>query len=172
MLLIFVWVFMHSMILFTLIRKSFESPNEHYKLHTVINISYIRGYQDVPLLEFMDLVLTRMPGDNYRRRLRSLLLYLCYVFRALLYSVVSILHERSGPLSVEISYIIIAWLKHQLQLDISVQCVMTQWEISVQLHQKYSLELTSPPPPHTHTHTTTTLSFFSALFYRFRAIYV
>ena len=29
----------------------------------------------------MYLVFTRMPGDSYRRRLRSLLLYVCYVFR-------------------------------------------------------------------------------------------
>ena len=35
-------------------------------------------------MEFMYLVFTRMPGESYRRQLRSLLLYLCYVFRALL----------------------------------------------------------------------------------------
>ena len=38
--------------------------------------------EDVPLVEFMYLVFTRMPGESYRRRLRSLLLYLCYVFQA------------------------------------------------------------------------------------------
>ena len=38
--------------------------------------------EDVPLVEFMYLVFTRMPGESYRRRLRSLLLFLCYVFRA------------------------------------------------------------------------------------------
>ena len=45
---------------------------------------------DVPRLEFLHLVFTRMPGDIYRRRLRStsLLLYLCYVFRALINSLV------------------------------------------------------------------------------------
>ena len=32
----------------------------------------------------MYLVFTRMPGESYRKRLRSLLLYLCYVFRALI----------------------------------------------------------------------------------------
>ena len=36
--------------------------------------------EDVPLVEFMYLVFTRMPGKSYRRRLRPLLLYLCYVF--------------------------------------------------------------------------------------------
>ena len=40
----------------------------------------------VPLVEFMYLVFTRMPGESYRRRHRSLLLYLCYVFRALMNS--------------------------------------------------------------------------------------
>ena len=36
----------------------------------------------------MYLVLTRMPRESYRRRLRSLLLYLCDVFRALINSLV------------------------------------------------------------------------------------
>ena len=31
----------------------------------------------VALVEFMYFVFTRMPGESYRRRLRSLLLYLC-----------------------------------------------------------------------------------------------
>ena len=35
----------------------------------------------VPLVEFMYLVFTHMPGESYRRRLRSLLQYLCYIFR-------------------------------------------------------------------------------------------
>ena len=35
--------------------------------------------EDVPLVEFMYLVFTRIPGDSYCRRLRSLLLYFCYV---------------------------------------------------------------------------------------------
>ena len=44
-------------------------------------------FEDVPLVEFMYLVLTRMPGESYRRRLRSSM-YLCYVFRALINSLV------------------------------------------------------------------------------------
>ena len=44
--------------------------------------------EDVPQVEFMYFVFTRMPGESYRRRLRSLLLYLCYVFRALINSLV------------------------------------------------------------------------------------
>ena len=35
--------------------------------------------EDVPLVEFMYPVFTRMPGESYRWRLRSLLC-LCYVF--------------------------------------------------------------------------------------------
>ena len=45
-------------------------------------------FEAVPLVEFRYLVFTRMPGERYRWRLRSLLLYLCYVFRALINSVV------------------------------------------------------------------------------------
>ena len=40
--------------------------------------------KDVPLVEFMYFVFTQMPGESYRRRLRSLLLYLRYVFRTLI----------------------------------------------------------------------------------------
>ena len=36
----------------------------------------------------MYLVFTRKPAESYRRRLRSFLLYLCYVFRALINSLV------------------------------------------------------------------------------------
>ena len=50
------------------------------------------------MVEFMYLVFTGVPGESYRRRLGSLLL--CYVFRALINSLVLILHERSGPRSV------------------------------------------------------------------------
>ena len=40
--------------------------------------------EDVPLVEFMYLAFTRMAGERYRGRLRSLLLCLCDVFRALI----------------------------------------------------------------------------------------
>ena len=43
---------------------------------------------DVTLVEFMYLVFTRVPGESYRKWLRSLLLYLCHVFRALIISLV------------------------------------------------------------------------------------
>ena len=45
-------------------------------------------FEAVPLVEFMYLVFTHMPGEKYRRRLRSLLLYLCYVLRAQINSLV------------------------------------------------------------------------------------
>ena len=41
------------------------------------------------LVEFVYLVFTHVPGKSYRRWLRSLLLYLCYVLRALINSLVS-----------------------------------------------------------------------------------
>ena len=42
--------------------------------------------EDVPLVEFMYLAFACMPGESYSRQLRSLLLYLCYVFWALMNS--------------------------------------------------------------------------------------
>ena len=41
---------------------------------------------DVPLAEFIYLEFTRMPGRSYRRRLGSLVVCLCDVFRALINS--------------------------------------------------------------------------------------
>ena len=62
------------------------------------------------LVEFMYLVFTCVPGDSYRRvtvgNSGSLLLYLCYVFRAPINSLVLILHERSGPRSVSELYLL------------------------------------------------------------------
>ena len=42
--------------------------------------------EDVPLVELMYLVLTCMPWERYRRWLKSLLLHLCYIFWALIIS--------------------------------------------------------------------------------------
>ena len=48
----------------------------------LLALAYLSIYlEDVPLVEFMYLVFTRMPCESYRRRLiGSLLSYLCYVF--------------------------------------------------------------------------------------------
>ena len=43
--------------------------------------------EDVPLEKYMYLVFTLIAGESYRRRIRSLL-YLCYIFRALISSLV------------------------------------------------------------------------------------
>ena len=45
-------------------------------------------FEDVALEEFMCLVFTRMPGESYRRRLRSSLLCACDGFRVLINSLV------------------------------------------------------------------------------------
>ena len=48
------------------------------------NFTVLLNLEDVPQVEFMFLVFTGMPGESYRRQLRSLLLYSRYVFRALI----------------------------------------------------------------------------------------
>ena len=50
--------------------------------------SGIPSGEGVPLVEFLYLVFTRTPGNSYRNRLRSLLLYLCDVSGALINSLV------------------------------------------------------------------------------------
>ena len=49
---------------------------------------------DIPLVEFMYLVFTRIPGESYHRRLMPLLLFLCDACRALINSLVVILMVR------------------------------------------------------------------------------
>ena len=49
-------------------------------------------FEHVPLMEFMYLVFTCMPGESFCRRLRSLLLYLCYIFWALIGIMMKYLH--------------------------------------------------------------------------------
>ena len=56
----------------------------------------------------MYLVFTRMPGESYRRRFRSLLLYLCYVFRALINSLVYCL--RIGICCCALRHIVVVLL--------------------------------------------------------------
>ena len=51
---------------------------------------YLCRLENVPQVEFMYLVL---PGESYRRRLRSLLLYLCDIFWALINSLVFWCHS-------------------------------------------------------------------------------
>ena len=43
-------------------------------------------HQKIPLVEFMSLVFTSMSGESYCRQLMFVLLYLCYVYRALINS--------------------------------------------------------------------------------------
>ena len=73
-------------------------------------------FREFPQVREFTVTFTRISSESYRRRLRSLLLYLCYVFRALITSLVCwsrtsahylpcvlMLHERSGPRSVSAS---------------------------------------------------------------------
>ena len=55
----------------------------------------LEWFEDVPQVEFMYLAFIRMPGESYRRRLRSLLLYLWYVFRALINPLVCSLKKKA-----------------------------------------------------------------------------
>ena len=58
----------------------------------LVEFMYLVFTENVPLVEFMYLLLTRTPGESYRSSptitLRSLLLYLCDVFRELINSLV------------------------------------------------------------------------------------
>ena len=63
---------------------------EKYKVHKLreryILLVHLTSLEAVPLVEFMYLAFTRMPGESDRRRLRTLLLCLCDDFRALINS--------------------------------------------------------------------------------------
>ena len=60
------------------------AQDAHLDSHTAPELYF----EDVPLVEFMYLVFTCIVGESYRRRPRSSLLYLRYVFRALINALV------------------------------------------------------------------------------------
>ena len=67
-------------------RNTVQCPQIDQQLHRTPDWGLIgmRVYtEDIPLVELMYFVFTRMPGESYRRRLRSLLLCFCDVFPAL-----------------------------------------------------------------------------------------
>ena len=94
----------------------------------------------------MYFALTCMPGESYCRRLRSLLLYLYYKFRALINSLcVLILHQRSGPRSVS----------RMLHIEV-ITYVHGRARDSLSLSLNLSLSpFLSLSHTHTHTHTHT-----------------
>ena len=67
-------------------------------------------FEDVPLVEFMYLVFTRPPGESYRRRLGSLLLHLCYVFRALINFLVCRCHPTANFSPFNCCLSVVLWL--------------------------------------------------------------
>ena len=69
-----------------LMESTHEGVNSRSKYVTRVEIRNTSTSSSC-LVEFMYLVFTRMPGESYRRLLRTLL-YLCYVFRALINSFV------------------------------------------------------------------------------------
>ena len=58
------------------------------KLNSYALLLILPFSEDVPLVEFMFLVFIRMPGESYRERLMSLLLFLCDGFGVLINSLV------------------------------------------------------------------------------------
>ena len=72
-------------------------PHTHTHTHThthcsrywVLILVWVEILWGTYLVQFMYLVFRCMPGENYRRRIRSILLYLCDVIRALINSLVS-----------------------------------------------------------------------------------
>ena len=68
-------------------REEMETKTTGIKDFVIKNAPVALMIEDVRRVGFMYLVFTRMPGESYRRRLSSLL-YLCYVFRALINSLV------------------------------------------------------------------------------------
>ena len=88
------WGFVHS-VLDYVSSDGFLVPNcvqftsltlQVLPLYFVVISCWLFLFEHVPLVEFTYLIFTRMPGESYHRRLRSLLLYLCYVFWVLINS--------------------------------------------------------------------------------------
>ena len=73
-----------------------------YILWWSLRTLYLHACQVHPLVEFTYLVFTRMPSESYRRRIRSLLLYLCFlvISSANYLPCMLVLHELSRPRSI------------------------------------------------------------------------
>ena len=78
-------------------------------------------FEDVPVVEFMYLIFTRVPGESYRGRLRYLLLCLCYVFRALINFLVR-WFTYSGVSALKTYYSLVFG-------EIPVLCMCTVWSV-------------------------------------------
>ena len=59
-----------------------------YKVHKLHQRHIPGSFENAPPVEFMYLAFTRMPNESYGRRIRSLFLCLCDVFRTLINSLV------------------------------------------------------------------------------------
>ena len=68
--------------------KTFCSLTKEITLKLLLVLSCPNKQRSFEPFICLDLVVTRMPCESYRRRLMSLLLYLCYVYRALINSLV------------------------------------------------------------------------------------
>ena len=88
--------------------------------------------EDVPLVEFMYLVFTRMPGVSYRRRLRSLLCF-CDVFRALINSLVCwsmTCSSRARALANDWSSAVSTWMGAHSEPASLSGTFLVSWEFS------------------------------------------
>ena len=69
--------------------SSYNDGTRQRRLLNTIYMDFVYNMMfNVPLVEFMYLLFTRMSGENFRSRLRSLLFCLCDVFRTLINSLV------------------------------------------------------------------------------------
>ena len=85
----YVYIIYYSILTINLARSGLPKPARiKCKLSRSSVIPIVIWCEDGPLVEFMHFVFTRMPGESYRRRLRSLLLCLRDVFRPLINSLV------------------------------------------------------------------------------------
>ena len=75
-------------------KEYYCSDERQYELSTDY---YDHLFEDVPLVEIMYIVFTCLPGESYCRRLRSLLLYLGYVFRVLINSLACLFFVSFSP---------------------------------------------------------------------------
>ena len=116
----------------------------------------------------MYLVFTRMPGESYHRRLRSLLLCLCDVFRALINSLVCWFYAYSVKCRLELSFSRALSLFRSYLYE-RKQCVIVQNQKSLLPHWilvyarvcSRACPLLYCTPPHYHTSLKRTLPMFT-----------
>ena len=122
-----------------------------------LHLCQVRVTVNVPLVEFMYLVFTRMPGKSYCRRLRYLLLCLCDILRTLINFLVCSFCNQASVFTFHLTTLQLTEGSHFVSMDLPegmhrVDATEARKVMKSQTHVRFTVTIPS-------------LTSFSMLFY-------